>query len=173
MITVIEAPNSYDLNVADLTDNTIEDPITVFLAGGIVNCPDWQNVVIEKLRAYDKKHSLGNLFIFNPRRKNFPIKDKSAAKKQIEWEFNALEDSDIFSMWFCNAPSDQPICMYELGRHLCTSDLVALGVEPGYKREQDVYIQTSLVDDSIEISKTLNEHVKKIISHISLVRKLR
>ena len=164
MITVIEAPSSYDL--ADFP----EDAVTVFLAGGITNCLDWQSEVIQKLYVYDKKYSLGNLFVFNPRRKNFPI-NKKEARKQIEWEFNAIKNSDIFSMWFCNAFSDQPICMYELGRNLCLNNFVVLGVEPGYKREQDVHIQTRLVSDiedrEIDISKTLNEHIKKIISTIN------
>jgi len=161
MITVIEAPNSYNLS---------GNEFTLFLAGGIVNCPDWRSVVIQKLYAYDKKHplSLTNLTVFNPRRKNFPIKDKSATRKQIEWEFRAIENSDIFSMWFCNSSSDQPICMYELGRELGRNlgedDINIIGVESGYKREQDVYIQTNLAtDNSIKISKTLDGHVKKII----------
>jgi hypothetical protein len=163
---VIEAPEelTYDLG-----------NITLFLAGGIVGCPDWQSDVIQKLSLHDMKKPLNHLVILNPRRKNFPIEDPKAAKKQITWEFEALEDADIFSMWFCKSDSVQPICMYELGRYLSkyensaitsiasTPKEIVLGVEKGYKREQDVYIQTKLVNETIKISTTLDKHVKKII----------
>jgi hypothetical protein len=157
---VVEAPSGWEYN----------NEVLLFLAGGIVDCPDWQSEVIEKLSEYDKKHPL-NLIVFNPRRKNFPIHDKGAAKKQIEWEFNCLEASSIFSMWFCNAESDQPICMYELGRHLNSMKIHVIGVEPGYRREQDVYIQTRLASlkNQIKISKTLDEHVDKIILAYKLI----
>ena len=84
---------------------------SVFLAGGISNCTDWQSEVIKYL---DKE----DITIFNPRRKNFDITDLSATTQQIKWEFNRLEKMDIFSMYFCESKSDQPICMYELGRYV-------------------------------------------------------
>lgn len=138
---------------------------SVFLAGGITNCPEWQDEVIEKLLARNLKGTT-----LNPRRKNFPIHDPNAAEEQIKWEFNALNRASIFTMWFSDANSDQPICMYELGRHLTRYALakelrrVAIGVEPGYRREQDVRIQTGLIDQEgiIRISTTLDEHVERI-----------
>ncbi|KKK55301.1 hypothetical protein LCGC14_3075930, partial [marine sediment metagenome] len=112
------------------------DGLMIFLAGGITNCPWWQNEIIEML-----KGCVGT--ILNPRRKDFPIGDPNASLEQITWEFNALEKADIFSMWFSNAESDQPICMYELGRNIALREnemsTVVIGVEPGYRREQDVY----------------------------------
>ena len=137
---VIEAPNKVILD---------ENDITCFLAGGICNCPDWQKEVIEELDRYDSP----NLIILNPRRANFDIK-KDSPTKQIKWEFEQLNNMDIFSMYFANSEkSVQPICMYELGRHLALmphrfikdwQDRIVLGVEAGYSRENDVRIQTSL-----------------------------
>ena len=69
--------------------------IFVFLAGGITNCQEWQNKIINILKNEDD-----NLIIFNPRRKNFPINDPTASFEQIKWEFNYLEQCDIFSMYF-------------------------------------------------------------------------
>ena len=140
---------------------------TVFLAGGITNCPEWQDEIIEKLKDVDA-------YVFNPRRKNFPIDDPNAAKEQITWEFDALQRCNIFSMWFSAGKSDQPICMYELGRNLALfevaldTDKVIVGVEPGYCREQDVRIQTALVDKNAakRISNNLDDHAKNIISAI-------
>lgn len=119
----------------------------VFLAGGITNCPNWQQEVVQQLGKLDL---LPEFVVFNPRRENFPIHDPSAAQAQIEWEFQQLERCNIFSMWFANADSDQPICMYEFGRHLARFEQgllygFVLGVEPGYRREQDVHIQSRLV----------------------------
>jgi len=132
---------------------------TVFLAGGITNCPMWQDTIIHLLQDAPG-------ILLNPRRKNFPIDDPHAAKKQITWEVNALHKANFFSMWFSKSSSDQPICMYELGRHVAlrpASQLI-VGVEPGYKREQDVFIQLSLLAKTkyLDISRSLVEQAAKI-----------
>lgn len=119
---------------------------TVFLAGGITNCKDWQKEVIEELESE-------NISIYNPRQEHFDITDKSASWKQITWEFERLEQMDIFSMYFCEGVSDQPICMYELGRNILRmqnrfpcdwENRIIISVENGYKRLEDVVIQTNL-----------------------------
>lgn len=146
----------------DLTVNPNE--ISCFLAGGITNCPEWQDEVISMLKDED------NLVLFNPRRKNFPIHDPNASEEQIKWEFRALSNCDIFSMYFCAGESDQPICMYELGRNLAIRQLrkkldnVIITVEPEYKREADVYIQTDLVSRKLGsmINDNIEEHVEDI-----------
>lgn len=141
----------------------------VFLAGGITNCPDWQKDVIEYLESltseseylenltFAESDNLDNLVVLNPRRENFPINDPSAANKQIEWEFDALEKADIFSMYFCSGKSDQPICMYELGRNILRMQMkypsdwehrIIISVEEGYSRKTDVLIQTKLATDN-------------------------
>lgn len=53
---------------------------SVFLAGGITDCPWWQDEIINLL-----KDESG--ILYNPRRKDFPIGDSMAAKEQIAWEF--------------------------------------------------------------------------------------
>ena len=98
---VITAPEQYERCAGD---------VTCFLAGGITKCHPWQDKVIEALKKVNPEH----LVVFNPRRENFPIDDPSAAEEQIKWEFEHLEKVQIFSMYFCQSPSDQPICMYEL-----------------------------------------------------------
>ena len=61
---------------------------SIFLAGSIQGTPDWQAEMVEYLKDLD-------MVIYNPRRKNFTIKDPSAAEKQITWEYNHLKNSDI------------------------------------------------------------------------------
>ena len=119
---------------------------SVFLAGGISNCKDWQKEVIDELKN-------DNISIFSPRQENFDITDKLASNHQIEWEFERLEQMDIFSMYFCNDNSVQPICMYELGRNIVRmqnrfpfnwQDRIVVSIEKGYAREKDVIMQLKL-----------------------------
>ena len=131
-----------------ITAPSIELPkfTSVFLGGGITNCKEWQKEVIRELEFED-------ISLFNPRQEHFNVSDKNASYKQILWEFERLEKMDIFSMYFCNDNSDQPICMYELGRNIVRMQnrfaddwekRIVISVENGYRREADVIIQTEL-----------------------------
>jgi len=126
---------------------------SVFLAGGITNCRNWQEEVIEELKKDDKDMS-----VFNPRQKDFNVKDKNASYKQIKWEFERLQAMDIFSMYFCNSDSNQPICLYELGRYVLHmqskfpsdwEERIVISVEKGYSRSADVRIQLGLCAPNI------------------------
>lgn len=161
-----------------------DDHVSCFLAGGITNCPDWQSEVIKQLYGF----TIGAFepVIFNPRRENFPIEDKSAAVQQIEWEYKMLERCDIFSMYFSSGDSDQPICMYELGRNILRmqmrypsdwQDRIVISVEDDYRRRQDVLIQTGLATKdqimvNIQISPRvcLADHVDNIARAFKRVR---
>jgi len=151
---IIEAPNLYV---------PAKNEITCFLAGGITNCHQWQKSVINAIDSLD--HDI-DLVIYNPRRENFDI-TKDDSKEQIKWEFNYLEKCDIFSMYFASSEkSNQPICLYELGRNLVRmqtrfpSDYTSHGltylsrivvtVESGYSRKDDVLIQTELATGPVE-----------------------
>ena len=142
---VITAPEEYDCKDKD---------VICFLAGGITNCSDWQQEVIKELKNMENGGAyMDNLVIINPRRESFPIDDPNAAEEQIEWEFKWLQRANIFSMYFCTGESDQPICMYELGRNIVMmqwkfdatwKNRIVISIEDGYKRQQDVNIQTKL-----------------------------
>ena len=140
MSQIITAPNK-------------DEPLysSVFLAGGITNCKDWQKTVIEVLKD-------DNITIYNPRQDNFDVHNPGAAYNQILWEYTRLEQMDIFSMYFCDDNSDQPICMYELGRNIVRMQnrfptdwekRIIISVESGYKRKNDVIIQSGLAAPQI------------------------
>lgn len=142
--------------------------LSVFLGGGILHCPEWQDELIRILEA-----TRVPLTVVNPRRKNFPMDDPSAAQAQIEWEYNALWFCDVFSMWFCATDkSDQPICFYELGRHLVVNHplSIVVGYETGFRRWQDIEIQTRLVLPKFEFSHSLEEHAGNIIAAFHALR---
>lgn len=160
---IITAPQSFTKK---------DDDVLLFLAGGIQNCKEWQKEFIGYCNEFNPNYGQ-HLVIFNPRRDNFPIHDKNAAREQIQWEFEWLEKVDIFSMYFDGPTvSDQPICFYELGRHLNRmitkwpneyQNRVVLTVSPEFKRFQDVIIQTELACSSGEhqIRPIIGNNVKK------------
>ena len=134
---------------------------SIFLAGGITNCPDWQEELKDLLAAED-------IIILNPRRDNFPIHDPNAAQEQITWEYKNLRNADGILFWF---PKETlcPIVLYELGAHSITDKPLFVGVHTDYTRKQDVEIQTKLARPEIKIVydlKSLSAQVKEWIRRI-------
>ena len=130
--------------------------MSLFLAGGITGCPNWQQQVA---RALNNE----SITLLNPRRKNFPIKDSTAALKQIKWEYSHLRKASVISFWF---PKETlcPIVLYELGAWSMTDKPIFVGVHPDYQRKLDVEIQTSLIRPEVEIVYSLQDLVEQIIN---------
>lgn len=140
-----------------------DDPLhngrrSVFLAGGITGCPDWQQEARALVHASDE-----DLIVVNPRRDNFPINDPNAAESQIGWEYYHLRLVDKILFWF-PAATLCPIVLYELGAWSQTFKPIAVGVEPGYQREQDVRIQTRLVRPEVQVVSTIPDLVQEILN---------
>lgn len=131
----IESPKEYVKNGGEFS---------LFLAGGITGCPDWQSDMKGRLSGID------GLVLLNPRRKDFPIGDPGAALAQITWEFEHLRKATAISFWF---PKETlcPIVLYELGAWSMVKKPIFVGVDPEYKRRQDVKIQTKLIRPRVEI----------------------
>ena len=141
------------------TEQRYSSATSLFLAGGITGCPDWQQEVVSML-------FLKPVAIFNPRRKNFPIDDPTASVKQIDWEFRYLRSCAAISFWFpCETLC--PIVLYELGAWSMTSKPIFVGVHPDYKRKSDVEIQTSLVRKDVEVVYSLEDLVGQIVSWVN------
>lgn len=164
MARLVLAPEEIKIN--------FDDEISIFLAGGITGVENWQKKAIDVLM---KEFKNIPLIIFSPRRDNFPINDPNAALEQIKWEYEALEICDIFSMYFGSGNSDQPICMYEYGKHLQKYEdgdydynQFIVTAEKDYKRYQDVIIQTTLVDPLLKVNTSLDEHIQEIIKKVYL-----
>lgn len=132
----------------------------LFLAGGITGCLDWQSELTDLLQNEE-------IVLLNPRRTNFPIHDKNAAKEQIEWEHTYLQKADAVSFWF---PKETlcPITLYELGVQVMKHKPLFIGVHPEYERRVDVEIQTKLERPELEIVYDLNSLSKKIKEWVKL-----
>lgn len=136
---------------------------SVFLAGGITNCPDWQTYVTMQLLTED-------ITVFNPRRENFPIDDPEASFDQIKWEYDHLRKADMLLFWF---PSETlcPIVLFELGAWSRSNKPMFIGVHPAYRRKQDVEIQMGLARPEVPIVYSLDDlvaEVKKTYKAISM-----
>lgn len=136
---------------------------SVFLAGGITNCEDWQSIVVERLK------DLIPLKVFNPRRKNWPTeRNPKDTFVQIEWEYRYLHLCEELIFWFTD-DTIQPIVLYELGgalersrienklecweeeeylqdpnRFHYSGQVIFIGADPKYTRFEDVKIQAAL-----------------------------
>ena len=114
---------------------------SVFIAGGISNCPDWQSEMV----------SLTNTDIHdvvNPRRVGGFDRTGDTAKEQITWEHRALAMVDSCIFWF---PKETlcPITLFELGKMLERTMNVggmrlAIGWHPDYVRAFDLEVQIKL-----------------------------
>jgi hypothetical protein len=143
---VIQAPN-YGI---------IENRKTLFLGGGISNCPDWQSEVV---KAFEGE----NITLFNPRRDDFDISKKKESKIQIKWEYKFLREAGAIMFWF---PKETicPITLFELGGAIERRQPIFLGCHPDYQRRFDLEIQTSLLIYPIKVHTSLNSLIKNIKS---------
>lgn len=135
-------------------DEYADDIESLFLAGGITGCPDWQQYACRQLEG-------SSIVLLNPRRKNFPMNDPSAALAQIKWEHKHLRKATAISFWF-PAEAIQPIALYELGAWSMTDKPMVVGAHPDYPRLQDVVVQTKLARPEVPVVASLDALVEEI-----------
>ncbi|KKL58275.1 hypothetical protein LCGC14_2227030 [marine sediment metagenome] len=122
---------------------------SVFLAGGISNCPDWQKEFVDKIRDTE-------LVVYNPRRANFPMGDKEEGLRQIKWEAEYLHKASCIIFWF---PKETvcPIVLFELGSWSMTDKPIFVGVHPDYSRRFDVETQLEIRRPDVTVVYSLDD----------------
>ena len=150
MAEYVEAPN--------YTEYLGEGINSLFLAGGITGCWDWQATLFDKIRFIPK------LTVYNPRRTNYPIDDIESIRAQIKWEFYYLKMCDAVSFWFASE-TVQPITLLEFGRWTGLRKKIFVGCHPDYLRKQDLEIQLELVDNEVTIHSTLDSLATEVKDH--------
>lgn len=139
------------------------DTCTLFLAGGISGCGDWQADMVWMLSGKPSPRS-GRLSdrwtILNPRRPDYQDSPEEA-RRQIEWEYAHLSVADAVSFWFPSATLC-PITLLELGRWSGIAKPIFVGVDPGYARKLDVEIQVGLVRPYVRIVHSLRALADRI-----------
>lgn len=121
---------------------------SIFLAGGIIGCGDWQKEMAERL-------SDTNLVVLNPRRNDFP-EETNATTVQIKWEFDHLRKADMILFWF---PREGP-CMtslFELGTWSNTDKPLFVGIEPGYVKRGGMIKQLALIRPDMPVVNNLED----------------
>lgn len=150
--------------------------VKVFLAGGITGCEHWQDKVINELEKLATYHDLRDVFVYNPRRENFDVRNPDAEIEQIRWEHDYLIRCDIVSYFFAACESLQPITLYELGRYGKSKKTEpVITVQKGYLRERDVLIQTAL--DGIAVNHIPGEdavlqHARSIAQRVQELKRI-
>ena len=116
------------------------DKESVFIAGGISNCPDWQSDIA-------RMFNVERFDVINPRRiGGFDITGLTA-EEQIAWEHRALNVVDACIFWF---PKETlcPITLLECGRMVerarHKSLKLVIGWHPDYQRALDLKVQLEL-----------------------------
>ena len=126
----------------------------LFLAGSITGAPDWQKIIISKVKDFD-------IAIYNPRRRNFSNNISGLDVEQISWEHEYLEKADVVSFWFCKETLS-PITLFELGTYSKISKPIVIGMDPEYLRRRDIEIQIGLVRPDVKIVYKLDDLVPLI-----------
>ena len=119
---------------------------SIFLAGGISNCTNWQPNVAKWFINTD-------LVVVNPRREDFT---NCSSTQQIIWEFERLKKSDIILFWF---PPETvcPITLYELGAWAGRKPII-VGCHRDYSRKLDLEVQLGLKNTPVHVGMTNFKH---------------
>jgi len=126
---------------------------SVFLAGGITNCPDWQSEVSTALGGL-------SITVLNPRRDVFPS-TPGVGEEQIRWEFERLRSADLISFWFPKETLN-PITLLEFGAAMERATPLVVGIHPEYARKFDVEMQMKLRRPDIKPIYSLTELTEAI-----------
>lgn len=105
------------IEIKPLHEAPDDNRIKIFLAGSIEMglAEHWQDRVVEQLADED-------VIIFNPRRDAWDSswvqsKDNPQFRQQVEWELNALEQSDYIILYL-DPHTKSPISLIEMGLHV-------------------------------------------------------
>jgi len=140
----IESPNEYE-----------GDEISIFLAGGITNCLDWQKELADKLKDL-------SITILNPRRKIFSSLNLGVEEEQVvKWEFDHIRKASAVSFWFSKETLN-PITLLELGSQLSLNKKLFIGIDPDYQKKDNVIIQTKFARPEVEIVYSLDDLASQI-----------
>jgi len=146
MVEVVQAPNE-----------TNSKGIKLFIAGGISNCENWQNILCNRLRNESRLDEF-DIIVFNPRCNEVPDEEF-----QTKWEYDKLKESDIISFWF-SVGSLNPITLFEYGSHFKSrKKKIIVGCHPDYLRKSAVKIQTGLDAPQLHVCEDFEDFYNEIV----------
>jgi len=156
----IEAPRRYRPATGD-------GP-SIFLAGGITACPDWQ---------HDACTLMSNepVVVLNPRRAEYDSSTGDTLAQQVGWEHHHLHLADLTLFWFprCDpCVTVQPITLLELGTAIAEAQLrgrqIAVGADAHYPRRPDLELQLRYALPDLILHETLHHTVTVALHSLNL-----
>lgn len=132
--------------------------ISIFLAGGIKNCPNWQEDIIQKINY--------PVVIYNPRREIYEEDNLNMLGRQIEWEKEHLKLSNIIIFWF---PSDSicPTSLFELGLLLNSEDKkLFIGFDPKYERKDAMLFQVGQYRPDLKVYNSMDDLIEDLNKYL-------
>lgn len=134
--------------------------MSIYLAGGISGCPDWQSRAAESLRHLP-------ISVLNPRQARYPGGDP-AFRAQVRWEYHHIRRADVLLFWF-PAASLQPIVWYELGAVVGTESHICVGADPAYARRLDLEVQLLLARPRLRLNSDLDATINEAIDLLGTI----
>ena len=155
----IEAPN-----------NTNAMYKSIFLAGGIQDCGDWQKDLIGVIA-----QSHLDVTVFNPRRaEKFINVDDGLYLEQVKWEFEHLREADIVGFWF-GGETFNPTTLFEYGSALERNGYkngIVVGCDKRYYKRRNIIVQTSLINPRIKVHVGFENFTGAVLKRIKRVLSL-
>ena len=149
MIEIVQAPNESN-----------SKGVKIFLAGGISQCPHWQDEIISRLKNESRLDDF-KIIVFNPRCNNVPDE-----KFQTTWEYNKIKEADIISFWF-SVGSLNPITLFEYGSNFKSKrKKIIVGCHPDYLRKNAVKIQTGLEMPNLQVNEDFEDFYNDIVTSL-------
>jgi len=144
------------------------DGPSLFLAGGITACPDWQS---------DARALLTDapIVVLNPRRRHYNPAHGDTPDQQVAWEYHHLHLADLTLFWFprCDPRlTVQPITLLELGTARAETHLqgrrITVGADPSYPRRHDLQLQLRHAAPTMNLHHTLHANVTDALYTLNL-----
>jgi hypothetical protein len=140
-------------------DKTNDQRKGIFLAGGITNCPLWQDHAAQRIA------NALPVVVLDPRRDNWELTNGHVESVlQISWECKHLKKSDHILFWFPST-SDCSIALFELGSYLEKRIPITIGTDCAYTRRFDVEVQSAMVRPRIVIWDNLDKMIDHLIAN--------
>ena len=142
---------------------SIQTP-AIFLAGSIEMgaAENWQTIVESELSEWD-------VSVFNPRRDDWDstwAHDGDQFNQQVNWEMNALDDSNIIFMYF-SPGTKSPISLLELGLYAGSGKMIVICPEEFWRYGNVSVVCTRY---NIPMFKTLKDGIFALKSKIRMIK---
>lgn len=150
------------MKIIQAPDRAVLRNPSLFIAGGISGCQNWQADLIKHLQE-------SKFTVVNPRRDAGMLTTGPEAAEQISWEAWHLSHVHAISFWF-PAESICPITLFELGVAIQGNKPIFVGCDREYARVFDLQVQLGIYRPEIVLVHSLVDLAHQILVAEPLIR---